>query len=182
MIKISAPPLYETLNCLMTKKRNDSGTSCMCRNAVLKSKIKVLKKKEAEDAKALEDMVQKVESNLVTTTVSGGGREGGERRRGREREGRGEGGREGGGREGGRGGGGEGGMGGDRERRGWGGREDEDEDRVNVLFSVQKRAVSAEAMIKQLKQEVSSLEVRCCIVPLCICRSNLSVSEVCPRS
>lgn len=38
----------------------------------------MLKKKEAEDAKALEDMVQKVESNLVTTTVSVGGRGKGE--------------------------------------------------------------------------------------------------------
>ena len=40
-----------------------------CRNKALKSSIKALKKKEAEDTKALEDIVQKVESNLVATTV-----------------------------------------------------------------------------------------------------------------
>jgi len=39
------------------------------RNAALRGQIKELKVKEAEDTKALEDMVQKVESNLVTTTV-----------------------------------------------------------------------------------------------------------------
>ena len=42
---------------------------CVFRNASLKSKVKAMKKKEAEDTKALEDVVQKVESNLVTTTV-----------------------------------------------------------------------------------------------------------------
>ena len=40
------------------------------RNSSLKEKLKSLKKKEAEDTKALEDMVLKVESNLVSTTVS----------------------------------------------------------------------------------------------------------------
>ena len=49
----------------------------LCRNVSLKNEVKALKKKEAEDTKALEDIVQQVESNLVTTTVSGGeGRKG----------------------------------------------------------------------------------------------------------
>ena len=41
-----------------------------CRNNALKDEITALKKKEAEDTKALENMVLKVEENLVTTTVS----------------------------------------------------------------------------------------------------------------
>ena len=43
---------------------------CCCRNASLKQRVKELKKKEAEETKALEEMVLKVESNLETTTVS----------------------------------------------------------------------------------------------------------------
>ena len=39
------------------------------RNVSLKQKVKALKKKEAEETKALEEMVLKVESNLQTTTV-----------------------------------------------------------------------------------------------------------------
>ena len=35
----------------------------------MKKKVKALKKKEAEETKALEEMVLKVESNLETTTV-----------------------------------------------------------------------------------------------------------------
>ena len=48
-------------------------TYCVCRyyrNRSLKEQLKALRVKEAEDMKALEDMVQKVEENLVTTTVS----------------------------------------------------------------------------------------------------------------
>ena len=40
------------------------------RNHSLKEQLKALRVKEAEDMKALEDMVQRVEENLVTTTVS----------------------------------------------------------------------------------------------------------------
>lgn len=40
------------------------------RNRSLKEQLKALRVKEAEDTKALEDMVQKVEENLVATTVS----------------------------------------------------------------------------------------------------------------
>ena len=40
------------------------------RNRSLKEQLKALRVKEAEDMKALEDMVQKVEENLVATTVS----------------------------------------------------------------------------------------------------------------
>ena len=40
------------------------------RNSKLKEQLQTLKKKEAEETKALEDMVAKVEENLVTTTVS----------------------------------------------------------------------------------------------------------------
>ncbi len=40
------------------------------RSNSLEEKIKALKKKESEDAKTLEAIVQKVESNLTTTTVS----------------------------------------------------------------------------------------------------------------
>jgi hypothetical protein len=40
------------------------------RNVSLRQKVKTLKKKEAEEAKALEEMVLKVESNLETTTVT----------------------------------------------------------------------------------------------------------------
>lgn len=43
---------------------------CYCRNTSLKQRVKELKKKEAEETKALEEMVLKVESNLETTTVS----------------------------------------------------------------------------------------------------------------
>lgn len=43
---------------------------------MLKNKMKALKKKEAEDTKVLEDVVQKVESNLVATTVRDGRRSG----------------------------------------------------------------------------------------------------------
>ena len=39
------------------------------RNISLRQKVKALKKKEAEEAKALEEMVLKVESNLEATTV-----------------------------------------------------------------------------------------------------------------
>ena len=39
-------------------------------NTTLKKKIKNLEKKEAEDTKALADMVQKVEENLVLSAVS----------------------------------------------------------------------------------------------------------------
>ena len=45
-------------------------TIIFLRNKTLREQLKVLKKKDAEDTKALEDMVQKVEENLVTTTVS----------------------------------------------------------------------------------------------------------------
>lgn len=40
------------------------------RNHSLKEQLKALRVKEAEDMKALEDMVQRVEENLVATTVS----------------------------------------------------------------------------------------------------------------
>ena len=40
------------------------------RNSKLKEQLQALKKKEAEETKALEDMVAKVEENLVTSTVS----------------------------------------------------------------------------------------------------------------
>ena len=40
------------------------------RNNSLKEQLKALRVKEAEDMKALEDMVQRVEENLVATTVS----------------------------------------------------------------------------------------------------------------
>ena len=43
----------------------------------MRSQINALKVKEAEDTKALEDMVQLVESNLVTTTVRSKGGVGG---------------------------------------------------------------------------------------------------------
>ena len=39
------------------------------RNVSLRQKVKALKKKEAEETKALEEMVLKVESNLEATTV-----------------------------------------------------------------------------------------------------------------
>ena len=39
------------------------------RNTSLKQRVKKLKSKEAEETKALEEMVLKVESNLQTTTV-----------------------------------------------------------------------------------------------------------------
>ena len=42
---------------------------CYCRNTSLKQRVKELKKKEAEETKALEEMVLKVESNLETSTV-----------------------------------------------------------------------------------------------------------------
>ena len=42
---------------------------CSHRNASLKQKVKALKKKEAEETQALEEMVLKVESNLQTSTV-----------------------------------------------------------------------------------------------------------------
>ena len=47
----------------------------LLRNVLLKIEVEALKKKEAEDTQALEDMVQKVESNLVATTVSSATRE-----------------------------------------------------------------------------------------------------------
>ena len=40
------------------------------RNSKLHDQLQALKKKEAEETKALEDMVAKVEENLVTSTVS----------------------------------------------------------------------------------------------------------------
>ena len=43
---------------------------CVCRSKTLKEEVKTLKEKEAKETKALEDMVQKVEENLVTATVS----------------------------------------------------------------------------------------------------------------
>ena len=42
---------------------------CMYRSAKLVEKVKVLKKKEAEETAALENMVQMVEKNLQLTTV-----------------------------------------------------------------------------------------------------------------
>ena len=41
-----------------------------CRNSQLQEQLQALKKKEAEETKALEDMIAKVEENLVTSTVS----------------------------------------------------------------------------------------------------------------
>lgn len=40
------------------------------RNSKLCEQLQALRKKEAEETKALEDMVAKVEENLVTSTVS----------------------------------------------------------------------------------------------------------------
>ena len=40
------------------------------RNSKLKEQLQALKKKEEEETKALEDIVAKVEENLVTSTVS----------------------------------------------------------------------------------------------------------------
>ena len=40
------------------------------RNGKLREQLQSLKKKEAEETKALEDIVAKVEENLVTSTVS----------------------------------------------------------------------------------------------------------------
>ena len=40
------------------------------RNSKLREQLQSLKKKETEETKALEDMVAKVEKNLVTSTVS----------------------------------------------------------------------------------------------------------------
>ena len=47
-------------------------SSCLLfgRTQSLREEIKLLKAKEEKDAKALEDMVQKVEQNLTRTTVS----------------------------------------------------------------------------------------------------------------
>lgn len=42
----------------------------LCRNSKLSEQLQALKKKEAEETKALEDMVAKVEENLVASTVS----------------------------------------------------------------------------------------------------------------
>ena len=47
-----------------------SGFFWLCRNQKLKDEVKTLKKKEEDDARALEDMVEKVEKNLAVTTVS----------------------------------------------------------------------------------------------------------------
>ena len=40
------------------------------RSSLLKEEMKVLKEKEDKETKALEDLVQKVEKNLATATVS----------------------------------------------------------------------------------------------------------------
>ncbi len=40
------------------------------RNSSLEDEVVALRRKEKEDTRALEDMVQRVESNLVATTVS----------------------------------------------------------------------------------------------------------------
>lgn len=45
-------------------------TVTLCRNSKLSEQLQALKKKEAEETKALEDMVAKVEENLVASTVS----------------------------------------------------------------------------------------------------------------
>ena len=56
---MSPSPVFISFPCLL-----------FFRSQSLREEIKLLKKKEEKDAKALEDMVQKVEQNLTRTTVS----------------------------------------------------------------------------------------------------------------